>query len=286
MKTPWFSAALLLPALLPVMAQQATPLKPEVSMGHLHVYTRDIDVQKKFWVEVMGATATKLGQMDVMKFPDVLVMLRKGEPTGGTKGSVVNHMGFRVKDIESAIPRMKAAGADIVTRTEISGGRATGDIYRNEASNQVQAFVMGPDELKIEIIEDKSLAVPIAHHHVHFFIPAPIEGVAWYVKHFGAKGGKRGPFDAADLPGVNLSFTNFAETVAASKGRSLDHIGFEIRGLEAFCKKLEAAGVKFDVPYRKVPAAGLAVAFFTDPWGTYVELTEGLDQFQYALPAR
>ncbi len=58
----------------------------------------------------------------------------------------------------------------------------------------------------------------------------------------------------------------------------MDHIGFEIKGLEAFVKKLEAAGVKFDVPYRKVPALGISIAFFTDPWGAYVELTEGLDK--------
>jgi hypothetical protein len=32
------------------------------------------------------------------------------------------------------------------------------------------------------------------------------------------------------------------------------------------------------VPYRKVPALGIAIAFFTDPWGTYIELTEGLDK--------
>jgi hypothetical protein len=33
-----------------------------------------------------------------------------------------------------------------------------------------------------------------------------------------------------------------------------------------------------DVAYRKVPSLGIAIAFFTDPWGTYVELTEGLAQ--------
>ena len=58
----------------------------------------------------------------------------------------------------------------------------------------------------------------------------------------------------------------------------MDHIGFEVRDLEAFCKKLESMGVKFDVPYRKVPALGIAIAFFTDPWGTYIELTEGLNK--------
>jgi Glyoxalase/Bleomycin resistance protein/Dioxygenase superfamily len=52
-----------------------------------------------------------------------------------------------------------------------------------------------------------------------------------------------------------------------------------VRNLEAFCRKLEAAGVKFDVPYRKMPNLGLALAFLTDPSGVYIELTEGLDKY-------
>jgi hypothetical protein len=55
----------------------------------------------------------------------------------------------------------------------------------------------------------------------------------------------------------------------------LDHIGFEIAGLEKFCRKLEAAGVKFDRPYSKLPS-GFGLAFIEDPWGTTIELTEGL----------
>ena len=49
-----------------------------------------------------------------------------------------------------------------------------------------------------------------------------------------------------------------------------------MKNLEAFIKKLESDGIKFSGPYRQVPALGIAVAFFTDPWGTYIELTEGL----------
>jgi hypothetical protein len=63
-----------------------------------------------------------------------------------------------------------------------------------------------------------------------------------------------------------------------TKGRSIDHIGFEVKDLETFCKKLEAGGIKFDIAYRKVPALGISIAFFTDPFGTYIELTEGLDK--------
>jgi hypothetical protein len=58
--------------------------------------------------------------------------------------------------------------------------------------------------------------------------------------------------------------------------RSLDHIGFEVKNLEEFCKKLEAAGQKFDRPYTRLPNSTTAIAFLTDPWGTYIELTENL----------
>ena len=49
-----------------------------------------------------------------------------------------------------------------------------------------------------------------------------------------------------------------------------------MKNLEAFVKKLEAQGVKFDAPIRQVPNTKIKIAFFTDPWGTYIELTENL----------
>jgi hypothetical protein len=58
----------------------------------------------------------------------------------------------------------------------------------------------------------------------------------------------------------------------------LDHIGLEISGLEAFCARLAAMGVKFDVPYTR-NAGGFASAILTDPWGVSIELTEGLRGF-------
>ena len=41
----------------------------------------------------------------------------------------------------------------------------------------------------------------------------------------------------------------------------MDHIGFEIKDLEAFTKRMESMGVKFDVPFRKVPSLGISIAF-------------------------
>ena len=75
---------------------------------------------------------------------------------------------------------------------------------------------------------------------------------------------------------MNLSFARTTAPTAPTKGRSLDHIGFEIVNLVEFCKKLEAKGVKLDVQPRDIPSIGVKVAFLTDPNGTYIELTEGL----------
>ena len=89
----------------------------------------------------------------------------------------------------------------------------------------------------------------------------------------------RGSFEAADLPGVNLTFSPSSTPSEGTKGRSLDHIGFEVDDLKNFCQRLESQGVKFDRPYREIPGLGIGVAFLTDPFGTYIELTEGLNKF-------
>ena len=73
-------------------------------------------------------------------------------------------------------------------------------------------------------------------------------------------------------------FSVAAEPVMGTRGRALDHIGFEVKNLEAFTKSLAAQGIMLDRPYTKVEALGIAIAFISDPWGTYIELTEGLDK--------
>jgi len=250
-------------ALAPLaLAQLPAPNAAGVSMGHLHLNVKDVEASRSFFVDQLGATPVKLGNNDVMKFPGALIFLRKADPTGGSEGSIVNHIGFLVRDLDPYAARWKAHSVKIVSE--------------NPANRQM--FILSPDGVKIEIYEDKSISAPIVNHHIHFWDSSVEDTKAWYVKTFSAKPGKRGKFEAADVPGVNLSFTKAETPVVGTKGRALDHIGFEVKDLEAFCKKLEASGIKFDVPYRKVPALGLSIAFFTDPWGTYVELTEGLSR--------
>ncbi len=230
-----------------------------VVMGHLHVNTADVAAQKTFWTGTLGARPVKLGTTEGVGMPGAIILFKAAAPSGPTEGSTVNHVGVFVPSLDPYPAKLDAQGLK----------------YARNA-NQKQIMIDGPDGLKVELTLDPSLSVPISFHHIHFYTADPLTIQAWYAAKFGARPGKRAQWEAGDLPGANLTYAKAPDAVAPTLNRALDHIGFEVKDLAAFCKKLEAAGVKFDSPYRKIPQLDLAVAFLTDPWGTRIELTEGL----------
>ncbi len=248
--------------------------------GHHHVAASDIEAHKKFFAATLGGVAAKFGanNADIVKFPGVLVFFRAQKPTGGTIGTTVNHIGFGVPDLRATVNKIKAAGYTMITRTSVADNIEVKDDVATTAAGGQIAFVMGPDDVKVELVQVKGQTQPIALHHVHFFGQQNAEMRAWYEKTFGGKPRQGGGFLVADLPGVALNFTQSPEPTVGTSGRSMDHIGFEVKGLEAFTKNLEAQGIKLTVPYRSVPALNLSIAFINDPWGTSIELTEGLDK--------
>lgn len=252
--------------------------KPVV-YGHHHINVSNLDDQKRFWVDTLGGTTVPLGDLTVVKFTNVLVIIREQEPTGGTKGTTVNHIGFTVPDLRALLNNVTAAGYSVVSKEEVpSTYEVRNGIAYNEVQDAYLAFVMAPDDIKIEFIEDPMQEMPVKLHHIHFAANDVVAMKAWYVNTFGAIPGMRGNFQAADLPGVNLTYSSSDVPLAGTRGRGLDHIGFEIDGLEAFCRRLEDQGVIFDLPFTQVEDLGIGIAFLTDPFGTYIELTEGLDK--------
>jgi catechol 2,3-dioxygenase-like lactoylglutathione lyase family enzyme len=244
-------------------AQPFTPNEEGVTNGHWHLNSRDIEVNKKIFV-AMGGVASESGGLHRVAFPGVMINLnlRDGPPpTGGSAGSVVNHVGFTVPNVQEAVAKWKAAGVPVEPG---SSGRLD------------QAWVITPDGVRVEILENKTQSEPIRAEHVHFFMPEQsfADSQAWYVKLFGAKAGVRNNLPVANLPGAQLRWTKADAAQAPTKGRTLDHIGFDVKDLKAFIVKLEAAGIKLDRPYSKNEQNGVALAFITDPWGAYIEINE------------
>ena len=254
--------------------------------GHHHLNTTNTEAARKFWIDALGGVLVKFGtnNTEIIKFPNALMFMReanKPAPSGGSKGTTVDHIAFSVPNLRQTVDRIKAGGFRLVTAAEappnvkvendigaVTGGPVSGI-----------AYAMAPDDMKVELLEIKTQTAPVASHHIHF-AGMNKEMQAWYMSTFGAKeapSANPAAFVSAQLPGVLLNFTP-AASVVGTEGRVMDHIGFEVKGLEAFLKGLEAKGIKPTVTYRKIEALGIAIAFVTDPWGTRIELTEGLDK--------
>jgi catechol 2,3-dioxygenase-like lactoylglutathione lyase family enzyme len=253
-------------------------------MGHLHYRVRDVEANKKFWMALGGEAVRSVRlqpdrEVAIIKFQDVLVALEQGDSTGGTEGSIVNHVAFRVPSLTT----VEAAGLKVARLNGFPGVASTNtpegeriELFENAATNLTFTQDAGFDDA-VAKRHNRPLVAPIAFHHVHLYVPdgQVAAAKAWYARMFGGVPGKRSNYDAVDLPGINLNFSAAPKPTVPLKGRMLDHVGFEIRGLAAFCKRLESMGVNLDVPYARGPS-GLATARLTDPWGTSIELTEGL----------
>ena len=245
----------------PAMAQLAPPNGNRgVSMGHLHLLVKDVDAQRKFWTD-FGGRPVKNGMLDLIELPGVYIMLRQGEPTGGTVGSVVNHVGFYTQDSDAMAAKWTAAGI------KLDKGNAVGQYYITTAEG-----------VRIEIQQDKTIATPLKFSHVHFAFTPDVTGEvqAWYARIFDAVPGTTGRFKAGDIAGARLTYGEAKEKQVGTKGRALDHIGFDVPNLDFTYQKLTLQGLKFDAEPRTLNDGKTKIAFLTDPWGTYIELTEGL----------
>jgi catechol 2,3-dioxygenase-like lactoylglutathione lyase family enzyme len=178
----------------------------------------------------------------------------------GSEGSSLDFIGFSVKDLKGSLAKWADAGI-----MPLAGGSAT------------QAYLMSPDKIKVRITEDKSLAAPVVADTIKMMVPNVAEAQAWYAKYFGAEMIKRGGEMVADIPGSNILFEQAKGPVAPTRGRAFDRIGLEVVNLEAQVKKLEEGGVKLDSPYNgKNAAMNAGFAVFQDPFGTLIEMSEGL----------
>ena len=266
-----------------LVAQTAAPNAAGISMGHIHLVVADPAAMQKTWVDVMGGTPATASPLTMVKLRNVFIIMTTAANAAGregTDGSVVNHVGFSVKSY--AATKAKAEKAGLAVR-ELTAGQ--------------QAFVTFPGNVTVEIQEDTAIAGESEFSHFHLSVPDQNAAREWYIKTFGGEEGQRRKgLKGAKIPGGFVDFLGAGgiggkgkgkadaapatppPALAGSKGRVLDHIGFEVKDLKAFTEHLVSDGQKMDMNYNDLTGKiGLKIAFITDPNGTYIELTEGLN---------
>ena len=242
-------------------AQPAPFNEVGLTMGHWHLISKDVEANKRLFL-AMGGKLYMPGGNPLIMFPGLYINLNLQSEVGdgGTEGSVVNHVGFIVDNVQQRVAQWKAAGVTVLPGN----------------NNRVdQAFVVTPDGVRMEILENKAQPMPIRSEHVHLSLTEAdvLKAQAWYAKTFGGKAGTRNDAPIVDLPGVQIRFATAATRQLPTRGRILDHIGFDVKDHAAFVKKIEAEGIKLDQPVAK-SAAGNTITYITDPWGTRIEIVQ------------
>jgi len=253
--------ALTLAAGTTAAAQPAPFNEVGLTMGHWHLISKDVEANKKLFL-AMGGKLYMPGGNPLIMFPGLYINLNLQSETGdgGTVGSVVNHVGFIVDNVQQRVGEWRAAGVTVLPGND---------------NRLDQAFVVTPDGVRMEIQEDKTQSMPIRNAHVHLSLTAVDvpKAQAWYAKTFGGKPGIRNDAPVVDLPGVQIRFATATTKQLPTRGRILDHIGFDVRDHAAFVKRLEAEGIRLDQPVSK-SAAGNTITYITDPWGTRIEIVQ------------
>ena len=266
-----------------VRAGQLDNKQAPIVIGHYHLNVTSVDAHKKFWVDTLGGTPTKIGSVEAIRFPGILLLLNVQKPTGPTKGTTFDHIGFAVPNVPATTTKVVANGYELTVGREPPPGQTASP---PTAGNYGQfSYLVGPDGVKVELVTNKEPnAPPIVHHHVHFTNKMYVEMQQFFMKAFNAtlRPGQTDFFIGADLQGVGYSLNFFhwepAADLVGTKGRAVDHVGFEVKNLEAFCKELEAKGIKLTEKYHRDNTLNIASATIVDPYGTVLELTEGLRQ--------
>jgi catechol 2,3-dioxygenase-like lactoylglutathione lyase family enzyme len=264
MNTIKLASATALAALLlsgTAQAQLAAPNASGFSAGHTHLIVPDVAKHREIW-KSLGAVEKSSGRLQLLGFPGMYILLREGTPTLPSAQTSANHIGFSVQSY-----------ADIKAKLDAIGVTYTVD---NAETGQVIADL--PDGVRIEIAVDAAQAEPIVFHHTHL---AVLDGAAlqkWYVDVFGAEVGERRGLPSAVIPGGRVDFLPARDVApAGSQGSAIDHIGFEVTDMAAFKARMDSMGIPFAREPERRDDINLTIAFITDPVGTYIEITEGLD---------
>lgn len=248
-------------------AQLATTNKQDVTFGHVHLNVRDIETHKKLWVDLFGGNVAEKEGYTAVRVSGTLIFFNEKEPTAPSRETTIDHLGFKVRDLELILNKWKAMGYEV-------DEEPTG--FPNNA------YITMPGGVRLELTEYPEMPLKAEISYVQFYSPQYRELPAWYADLFLAT-----PRDTdednseikAEMPGISLYFSKTEGERKPTDGTAIDHIGFEVEDMDAMIKKLQSKDVKFVFGPRYIESLKLWVVFFIAPSGVLVEVTEGLDNY-------
>lgn len=278
-------------------AQLMPPDAAGVSLGAVYYTVPDVAAHKKIWVDNFGATPVKVGATEMLKIPGVFIVLKQGQP--GTANTLVNHLGIWAKDLKPTRAKLLAAGitsaiptAQFIDlpdglRLEFIDDPAGPEL---PAAHHIHYFVANAQAatdgrawyMKTFGATENSRrngGVPSA------LLTSPDKWISIDFTATGGGGRGAGAPRGGGAPAAPGAAPAPAPTPApapapaaapvSNKGTVMDRFALEVKGIDAFVRKIEADGVKVTKPV-STNADGMKTAMIVDVLGNDVELIEGL----------
>src|SRR5258706_16268622 len=104
------TVTLSLALLRPAGAQLSAPNDAGIRMGHVHLNVRSVEAHKKFWVEQIGARAVRIGSVEGVEIPGLLLLFRQQEPAGTLAGFGIDHFGVEGEKLYGPFARVQSPG--------------------------------------------------------------------------------------------------------------------------------------------------------------------------------
>jgi catechol 2,3-dioxygenase-like lactoylglutathione lyase family enzyme len=257
-------AAVVIAGLAAVVVGQTKTMLP---FDHIHL--NEPAAEASLWWEknIPGGRRITEAPNRIM-YGAVRLMFLSPRQTGGSDGSVIEHLGFSVADLDATMRALAAIGTKVIEPVKDTPG-----LYKT-------ALIESPWGTRVQLVQDPEL---LGLHHVQLRSPDPDGAYAWLLATFGGDRAKiHGQIDAvkyAGLPGFTTVYIVAARGASVpSIGRAIDHIGWRSLGPIAETKAM-LEGKKVQLTSQPSPLAlpnGPSINFFyiAGPDGTRIELVE------------
>jgi catechol 2,3-dioxygenase-like lactoylglutathione lyase family enzyme len=257
-----WAAAVAVTTAVPGLGQTSTALPYD----HIHLNEPAAEASP-WWESHFGGRRITEAPNRIM-FGSTRLMFLGSRSTGGSDGSVIEHLGFSVADVDAKVRELTAADAKV-----IEAAKDVPNLYKT-------ALVEDPWGTRIQLVQDPDAT---GLHHVQLRAPDPEAVYTWILDTFGGERTKiRGQVDAvrtASVPGFSRVYVIVARGASVpSQGRVIDHIGWRstapIEGTKAM---LESKRVELTSQPRPLNLPnGPSINFFyvAGPNGARIELVE------------
>jgi lactoylglutathione lyase len=206
----------------------------------------------------------EIGRTEACLIGDVQLTFFEREPSGGSVGTGVDHIGVSFEDLEARMAGWREAGVTI-----LSDVRAIDGLFK-------LAFLEDPWGTKIEVVEDHE---DLGFHHVHLMTPDPEATLTWYREMFGGEADRmKGRLDGVRFGRVWLLASRLrGGDVAPTRGRAIDHLGWDYADLDAAAADMEGRGAEFSMqprPYTNPLGIEMRISFLTGPDDVLIEVVQ------------